>query len=108
MGLWDCDDPDRVVGLLTSELVTNALRHAADTVCLRVFLDGDILRVQASDEDLERPHVCHPASLGEGGRGMRLIDSLALRWGAAPLNASAKVVWFEIAVNSGRRARPPR
>lgn len=92
--LWECDDPAEVVALLTSEMVANAVMHAATPVTLAMALDGDILRVEAEDgcPDLPRPRS---AEWDEpGGRGLALIEALARRWGAQP-RGDGKVVWFE-------------
>jgi hypothetical protein len=39
--------------------------------------------------------VRSPALEDESGRGMRLVDSLARRWGVQPAG-TGKCVWFEV------------
>jgi hypothetical protein len=38
LAAWDCDDPDEAAVLLTSEIVANAVRHAATACAVRVYL----------------------------------------------------------------------
>jgi anti-sigma regulatory factor (Ser/Thr protein kinase) len=94
--LWECEDPDQVARLLTSEIVSNAVRHAASTIELEVAMfNQQQLRVRARDEapqaTVERdPH----RPQGEGGHGLQIIESLAERWGVERYE-DHKVVWFE-------------
>jgi anti-sigma regulatory factor (Ser/Thr protein kinase) len=94
--VWQCEDPDQVARLLTSEIVSNAVRHAASTIELEVAMVNEHqLRVRARDEAphatvAQDPH--RPA--GEGGLGLQIIESLAQRWGVERYE-DHKVVWFE-------------
>jgi len=100
--LWGCDDPMQVAALLTSEVVTNAVRHAAQTVTVAVELATDPpsrLIVETRD-DLPGEPVVKPASPeADSGRGMFIVDRLARRWGVEPM-AQGKIVWFEVPVSS--------
>ena len=82
-------------GLLTSELVTNAIRHAGTPVGLLVRLDAG-LRVEVSDG---RPEMAVSAGVPSGssvsGRGLQLVDELASRWGVER-DTDRKTVWFEL------------
>ena len=93
-----------VAVLLTSELVTNAVRHGAGTPRLRVVAGTRRVRVEVGD-DSGTPPVLRSVGLdAEGGRGMAFLDELADTWGvvvqpAAPSDScggSGKVVWFEL------------
>jgi hypothetical protein len=57
MVLWECDDIDDVAALLTSELVTNVVRHARTDLLLEVSLRSSLLRVAASDDDPTTPQL---------------------------------------------------
>lgn len=94
---WDCDDPEDVALLLTSEVVSNAVRHAATELALRLALDeqGTTLRIEVSDADDQLPRAQEPPTDATGGRGLLLVEMLAERWGAEP-TACGKVVWFEL------------
>lgn len=96
------EDPG-VLLLLTSELVTNVVRHARTELTVRVGL-GPPLRVEVQDgvaateafRDLiaRRPAVVARDSLG--GRGISLVHDLAVRIGLDDDASGGKVVWFEL------------
>ena len=92
---WDYDEATvEVVELLTSELVTNVLRHAAGDAALSVDADGGGVRVSVSDTGDQRP-VRQPENLeSEDGRGIAIVDSLASRWGVDSHPSGGKTVWF--------------
>jgi anti-sigma regulatory factor (Ser/Thr protein kinase) len=95
LDVWGCDDPDRVVALLTDELVSNAVRHASGTIRLEMsVVDGQDVRVQASDECPDSPVEPRETHDGEGGLGLRIVESLARRWGVERYD-TFKTVWFE-------------
>jgi len=95
---WDCDDPERIVALLTSEIVTNAVKRATGTVRVEAALVSDeALRVEASDDHPDVPYPHRPEPHAQGGRGILLVQELALRWGV-DREERHKVVWFEAPV----------
>ena len=70
------------VRVVTSELVTNAIRHAGtDEVRVDAYADGDVYVVEVWDGDRTLPLVCPPAPDGLSGRGLMLIGELVSRWG---------------------------
>ena len=84
------------VVLATSELVTNAVRHAGvDDVVLTVLLAPDRVRVEVVDSSplrsLDEPRG--PSQIG--GWGLQLIDEIATTWGF-DANADGKAVWCEL------------
>ena len=93
LALWDADEPRQLAELLTSELVTNAVVHAATEIMLRVEASQSFVRVEVGDTNPEMPRMRPP---GVGGYGLRLVDQLATSWGAQPAGANGKIVWFEI------------
>src|ERR1700736_2540668 len=49
LAVWDCDDTEEVAGLLTSEVVTNAVRHAGGDLVLEVYLQAGTVRIATVD-----------------------------------------------------------
>lgn len=92
--LWECDDPEGIVALLTSEVVANAVIYAATPVALALRQRDDALRVEAEDGCPTLPEIRIPAWDDPRGRGLLLVEALARCWGAEPRGAG-KVVWFE-------------
>jgi PAS domain S-box-containing protein len=84
------------VELLTSELVTNAVLHAATELEVRVWASKDRVHVSVLDERPERG-VYRSESDAEAatGRGMGLVEALASDFGV-DFSESAKTVWFEV------------
>ncbi|MGH2636470.1 MAG: PAS domain S-box protein [Actinomycetota bacterium] len=84
--------------LLTSELVTNAVRHGPKGpragILLRVAVDAAFVRVEVIDEG---PGFVYPDSRDRretGGWGLVLVDNVAARWGIG--EGAPTTVWFEI------------
>lgn len=91
--------------LLTSELATNAVRHATgtDSYDLTVQLDRGVLHVGLTDSCADRPRVSgRPPDEAESGRGMWLVDLIAEQWGVEP-SPPGKRVWFEMPCQPPRR-----
>lgn len=88
----------RLVELLTSEVVTNAVKYgpADGEVTLEVHRDGDEVLVAVSDESDVAPEVLHPEPTRFGGRGMSLVAALARDWGVRHHPADGKSVWFRL------------
>lgn len=89
--------------LLVSELVTNAIRHGAPPVELRVQADADTITVAVADSSPVRPLRREADDSAEGGRGMALVDLLTADRGVRP-EGSGKTVWG--AVRRGGTPRP--
>jgi CheY-like chemotaxis protein len=81
--------------LLTSEVVTNAVRHASSAPRIEAHLGPDTVRVAVHDDDPTLPERREPDLGRPGGRGLHLLDQIASRWGAESTD-QGKVVWFEI------------
>ena len=93
--------------LLTTELVTNSVRHspaATDgTVDVAVMLASEHIRVEVSDPGSGFSHVPqHPGTLSEGGRGLFLVEALSDRWGTD--GGERTTVWFELGVDRHQEA----
>jgi anti-sigma regulatory factor (Ser/Thr protein kinase) len=83
--------------LLTSELVTNAVRHAGTGMELAISRsDGGVVRVAVTDRaPAVDVHLRRSGNDAEGGRGLFLVEQLATGWGSA-VHDNAKTVWFEL------------
>lgn len=85
--------------LLATEVVGNAVRHAAldggAPISLRVFLDVDRMRVEVHDSGPGfDPVVPEPDPGSPTGRGLFLVDALSSDWGVG--REAGTTVWFEI------------
>jgi anti-sigma regulatory factor (Ser/Thr protein kinase) len=94
---WDVPvDPDVAV-LLTSELVTNAIRHEANqAITLAITCSCDQLRVDVHDSSYSFPVVLEAAADAEAGRGLMLVATLSDEWGFYRTPAG-KAVYFTLA-----------
>ncbi len=86
------------VALLVSEAVTNSVLHAGldarDVVHVDAWWCDGCVRIEVCDEGAGL-HSPSPAGPREGGRGFKLIDRLAERWGVHSDGHTS--VWFELA-----------
>ena len=89
------DDVRETASLLTSELVTNAVLHAATEVTVTLRRQGDGLRIEVADGDPQLPAPKNYDDAAATGRGLSVVTALADTWGAAR-QGEGKVVWFEL------------
>ena len=90
------DDLQHTVCLLTSELVTNSVRHGklgeSDKILLAARLHPEFVRVEVRDPGPGfDPDVRH----GSSGYGLRMLDMLASRWSVDRDDKGCRV-WFEV------------
>ena len=97
LAAWHLAQLEETAVLLVSELVTNAVRHAADTgaVGLELASTGTQLRMEIQDGDPSWRQMDSVADCDESGYGFLLVDSLADRWGLRRVCAG-KAVWAEL------------
>ncbi|MEO3808328.1 ATP-binding protein [Sphaerisporangium sp. B11E5] len=105
MVLWQagrCEVND--VELLAGELVANAVKYSESgrrlggAVRLRVFDDGETVRVEVVDEGSAESAPRDPVPvdlLSESGRGLWLVRELSSAWGWEQAGTH-RTVWFEI------------
>jgi two-component sensor histidine kinase len=89
-------DIDHTVCLLVSEVVTNAIRHSRagerDRLVVAARLTPDFARVEVRDPgEGFNPDV----RLRADGFGLRMLDTLASRWGVDHDDRGTRV-WFEV------------
>jgi CheY-like chemotaxis protein len=92
---WGFDDLQDSAALLVSELVTNAVVHAHSDVELAVHLRPARVRVEVIDAAREHVRRRDAKDDEQSGRGMALIEAMAVAWGIDSLLAG-KSVWFEL------------
>jgi anti-sigma regulatory factor (Ser/Thr protein kinase) len=98
---WDIPVDVDVAVLLTSELVTNAIRHeAGTTITLTVTCICGQLRVDVHDTSCSMPVVMDALADAEAGRGLMLVASLSTDWGVHRTR-TGKAVYFTLAVPAG-------
>jgi anti-sigma regulatory factor (Ser/Thr protein kinase) len=99
---WDLPVDQDVAILLTSELVTNAIRHeTGKTVMMTITCSGDELRVDVYDTSCFMPVLVDAAGDAEAGRGLMLVATLSAEWGFYRTPAG-KAVYFTLAFEPDR------
>jgi len=93
---WGLDDAAFVTGLVVSELVTNAIRHAGSPIQLRLIRDRTLI-CEVSDGSSTAPHLRRARAFDEGGRGLLLVSQLTQRWGTRQ-TPHGKTIWAEQAL----------
>jgi anti-sigma regulatory factor (Ser/Thr protein kinase) len=87
--------------LLASETATNAIRHSDSAMpggvfALTVEHTEDWTRVTVRDDgSAKMPCLCPLTPTADHGRGVKLLDVLASRWGLSR-ERSRNEVWFEV------------
>jgi anti-sigma regulatory factor (Ser/Thr protein kinase) len=93
-----CED----VGLVASELVTNALRHslpacpderAEATIRLRLLRAASYVLCGVVDSGPAVPRRREADYIAESGRGLHIVESFSARWGWTRLDPVGKIVW---------------
>ena len=79
-------------GIVVGELLANVVVHAQTTFRLEVQREGSMLRVAVEDGSLGAPPVEQSSGLTGHGLGLRLVNTLAFRWGWNEY-ATGKTVW---------------
>ncbi|MGW4778779.1 SpoIIE family protein phosphatase [Streptomyces filamentosus] len=94
---WGLGVDPLTVELIVSELVTNAVRHGAPPVALRLLRGESTLTVEVRDGAPTAPHLRHARAGDEGGRGLHICATLADAWGVR-YETDGKTVWAEVAL----------
>jgi anti-sigma regulatory factor (Ser/Thr protein kinase) len=94
---WDVPVDAAVAVLLTSELVTNAIRHeTGETITLVITCASGQFRVDVHDTSSAVPVPVDGPADAETGRGLMLVSSLSTEWGYYRTPAG-KAVYFTLA-----------
>jgi len=105
---WEASvDPDTAV-LLTSELVTNAIRYeTGPAVILVITWSCGELRVDVYDTSCSLPTLADVPADAETGRGLLLVAALSAEWGCYRTSAG-KAVYFTLPGQAPPEPRRPR
>ena len=92
---------------VVSELATNCTLHARSDFVLRLSVEGESVRVEASDGVPGGLQARQYSSTATTGRGLRIVESLATSWGVTP-TADGKTVWAVLPVEDPLPVRGDR
>ncbi|MFF3518164.1 SpoIIE family protein phosphatase [Streptomyces sp. NPDC002573] len=90
---WGLEHLVPTMELIISELVTNAIRHGAGPIRLRL-IQHQVLTCEVFDSGTCYPHLRHARIVDENGRGLFLIAHLSSRWGFRSATGG-KLVWVD-------------
>ncbi|OXS34365.1 SpoIIE family protein phosphatase [Streptomyces sp. XY006] len=90
---WGLDELVFTTELVVSELVTNAIRYGDGPIRLRLIRERALV-CEVFDNGATAPHLRHPRTTDEGGRGLLLVSQLTQRWGTRFI-PDGKIIWAE-------------
>ncbi|GGW99952.1 SpoIIE family protein phosphatase [Streptomyces lomondensis] len=90
---WGLDELVFTTELVVSELVTNAMRYTTGPIRLRLIRERALV-CEVFDGGPTAPHLRHPRTTDEGGRGLLLVSQLTQRWGTRFI-PEGKIIWAE-------------
>lgn len=93
--------------LVIAELTSNAILHGTGPVRLRVDVGDDgLVRGEVIDQGSGFAHALDRRGVEDvGGRGLRIVGSLAERWG---VHEGTSHVWFELSPSGDAEPVDPR
>lgn len=95
---WEVAVDPSVAELLTSEIVTNAIRYeTTETVRLQITCSCGHLRVYVHDSCRSAPVWADATAYAEAGRGLLLVSALSTNWGWFR-TPTGKAVYFTLAL----------
>ena len=94
--------------LVLSELVSNAVKHAAPLpsgeIAVRWEVQADLLHIEITDGGATtRPHASAVALSSLGGRGLEIVRTVSSQWGVTEAPESV-TVWAEVPRTPGGRS----
>jgi PAS domain S-box-containing protein len=94
---WGCSALAETARLLTSEVLTNAIRHGIGPIALSLRRSAEDLTIEVTDRATVVPHPRQAEEDDESGRGLLLVEALTDHWGTRPTD-DGKSVWFTLAI----------
>ena len=103
---WDLERFEDDAALCATELATNAILHSRTPFTVSVRPAGSGIRIDVQDDRPDRlpelpPPGIEPLQTGTTGRGLKLVATIAARWGYFSTEL-AKTVWAEVDDDSTR------
>jgi anti-sigma regulatory factor (Ser/Thr protein kinase) len=97
LAVWDVPHDREDAALLVTELVANVVDHVRGeaVLTLELSLSDTWLRIAVVDGSSIRPVVQELSHERPRGRGMRMVEAIADRWGAED-HEGGKRVWFDL------------
>jgi two-component sensor histidine kinase len=95
LGVWHLEHQVDDALIVATELVENVAKHTSNGGELQLCVRHGALVIQVSDSSSQLPQVRSEDFRSPHGRGMRMVQVIADRWGARP-TASGKIVWAEL------------
>lgn len=89
-------DTRDVAVLLADECVANAVHHGGGHFEVTVHRSHELLRVEVTDRNAQKPVELANDPTSERGRGLTIVRKLSGRWGTTRLAKDRKIVWFEL------------
>ncbi|MEV6996968.1 SpoIIE family protein phosphatase [Streptomyces sp. NPDC093982] len=90
---WGLEELVFTTELVVSELVTNAIRYSDGPIRLRLIKERALV-CEVFDGGATAPHLRHPRTTDEGGRGLLLVSQVTQRWGTRFV-PDGKIIWAE-------------
>ena len=98
---WGATPSADLVGLVVSELVTNAVVHGRGPVEVALDLDENRVTVAVTDSGSGKAVKRRHDATALGGRGLQIIEALAVSWGFSNCPGQGKTVWATVRLQSG-------
>lgn len=93
---WGLDRLRDNATLVASELVTNAVLHAAPPLVVSLVRGAESVRIEVRDANARLPALRRATNRSSHGRGLPLIAAVSKHWAAEALPTGGKVVWAEV------------
>jgi anti-sigma regulatory factor (Ser/Thr protein kinase) len=85
------------IGLVVSELATNAVTHARSPFSVLARSDQHVIRISVRDASAVMPQLRQVGPPDGPGMGLQVVDALAGTWGVE-VTAGGKAVWAQLAL----------
>lgn len=82
------------ITLMVSELATNAIAHARTGFTVSVQRTARRVRIEVQDRGRATPTLRSPTTADLSGRGLRIVEQLAQKWGSQSTKDRGNNVWF--------------